>query len=126
MRDQEDAASKNISVLTKCFETTFKGCQIVLVVIPAKVCHIYGHVKQAAELKIGMLTQCVIADNFDPKPNRADSIAGNIMLKINSKLGGINHTVVNPPTTIAFKIFEEPVMIVGADVTHGVSSVQVI
>lgn len=124
LRDREDSASKNISILTNCFETTFNGCQIVLVVIPAKVCHIYGHVKQAAELKIGMLTQCVIANNFNPSPNRADSIAGNIILKINSKLGGINHTVVNPPSAIAFKIFEEPVMIVGADVTHGVSLVE--
>lgn len=93
----------------------------MLVVIPGKVCHMYGHVKHAAELKIGMLTQCITADNFNPQPNRAISIIGNIIKKINSKLGGINHTVVNPPSTIPFKIFEEPVMIVGADVTHGVS-----
>lgn len=123
LSDREDAAPRNISKLTNIFENHFKGCQIVIVVIPAKICHMYGHVKQAAELKVGLLTQCIIADNFDPQPNRADSIAGNIILKINSKLGGINHTVVNPPTTIPFKIFEEPVMIVGADVTHGVSSV---
>lgn len=122
MRDDAAHAKPNVAVLIDCFEKFFVGCQIVIVVIPAKVCHIYCHVKQAAELKIGMLTQCVTADSFNPKPNRADSIAGNIVLKINSKLGGINHTVVNPSRTIAFKIFEEPVVIIGADVTHGVSS----
>lgn len=121
LRDKEESAIQNIKTLKDTFKNTFKGCDMVLVVIPAKVCHIYGHVKQAAELDIGMLTQCVIADNFDPKPNRVDSIVGNILLKINSKMGGINHTVVNPPTAISFRIFEEPVMIVGADVTHGVS-----
>lgn len=121
IRDQEESAAENIRSLTDCFEKDFKDCEIVLVVIPAKICHVYGHVKQAAELKIGMLTQCVTQGNFNPQPNRIDSIVGNIVLKINSKLGGINHTVVNPPSTIPFQMFEEPVMIVGADVTHGVS-----
>lgn len=126
IRDQEEAATQNIKSLTDCFERNFKGCEIVLVVIPGKVCHIYGHVKQAAELEIGMLTQCITAANFNPLQNRVDSIVGNILLKINSKLGGINHTVINPQSAIPFKIFEQPVMIVGADVTHGVSLFQVI
>lgn len=47
-------------------------------------------VKQASELKIGVLTQCIKSKTIF-KMNR--STAGNILLKINSKLNGINHTL---------------------------------
>lgn len=118
--EREDAAKQNVKLLTECFERQFADCEIVLVVIPYKPCHLYCHVKQSSELHTGNLTQCVNADSFNAEPKRIKSIVENIILKVNSKMGGINHTVVNPASAIPFKLFEEPVMIVGADVTHGV------
>ncbi|KAJ9582416.1 hypothetical protein L9F63_003269, partial [Diploptera punctata] len=85
--------------------------QLVVVVIP-EVKECYAKVKQVAELQVGILTQCIKSKTmFKMNP----ATCGNILLKINSKLNGINHTLSNasrPPC------LREPVMIVGADVTH--------
>ena len=50
-----------------------------------------GVVKQISELKIlgGIVTQCIRQQTMR-KLN--DSTVGNILLKINSKLNGVNHT----------------------------------
>ena len=40
---------------------------------------------------------------------------GNICLKINSKLGGVNHVLAKPSRP---KLLSRPVMIMGADVSH--------
>lgn len=48
-----------------------------------------GTVKQVAELKVGLLTQCLKSGTVRTKMN--DATIGNILLKLNSKLNGINH-----------------------------------
>lgn len=94
----------------------FKGLKenkvkLVVVVIPTNV-DLYSIVKQAAELNVGILTQCVKAKTMF-KMNQ--SIVGNILLKVNSKLNGVNHKIAGSNLPI---IMREPTMIVGADVTH--------
>jgi eukaryotic translation initiation factor 2C len=121
LRDNKNDAKRNIKTLCDNFDYLKKqGCEVVLVVVPKKGSDIYGQVKQAAEIEVGLLTQCVALQNFAPKnPSRVESIVGNIVLKINSKLGGVNHTVIAPEKfTKSFKVFSEPVIIIGADVTH--------
>lgn len=50
---------------------------------------ISGKVKQITELNIGLLTQCLKMKTL----NRLDlSTVGNILLKINTKLNGVNHS----------------------------------
>ena len=94
-----------------------KGC-FLFVVVPQKGCQIYNHVKQAAELRVGILTQCITAKSMIPG-GRYQSVLGNILLKINSKLTRVNHVVLPPPNVDAkFTIFNYPTMIIGADVTH--------
>jgi len=91
---------------------------IVLVVIPRKGCNLYTQVKQAAELhlnKVGVLTQCVIKKNFEMANH---SVVKNILLKVNCKLGGINHVAIIPEPLNKINILETPVMIVGIDVNH--------
>lgn len=51
---------------------------------------ILAAVKQSSELTVGILTQCIKAKTMF-KMNM--STASNILLKINSKLNGINHTL---------------------------------
>jgi len=71
---------------------------------------IYNYVKQVAELTTGTLTQCVRGKNvFNPKP----ATVGNILLKVNAKLNGVNHTLAQRPECLS-----RPCMIMGADVTH--------
>nr|AIY24303.1 Argonaute 2 [Laodelphax striatellus] len=83
--------------------------EIVVVVIPDQG-EIYPMVKQTAELSVGILTQCIKSKTMY-KMNPAT--VGNILLKVNSKLNGLNHRLGGRP-----KLLARPAMIMGADVTH--------
>ncbi|XP_075233005.1 protein argonaute-2-like isoform X4 [Lycorma delicatula] len=87
------------------------GAELVVVVIPDNG-ETYGRVKQAAELVVGILTQCVKAKTIY---RLSVATVSNILLKVNSKLNGVNHTIGGPEKPMVLK---RPVMIVGADVTH--------
>nr|CAD7264340.1 unnamed protein product [Timema shepardi] len=100
--------------LTKSLEEFFnqvKGVNLVVCVIPDRG-ETYSKVKQAAELKVGVLTQCIRGRTMS-RMNPAT--VGNILLKVNSKLNGINHTL---HIDYRPQCLKRPVMIVGADVTH--------
>lgn len=71
----------------------------------------YANVKQAAELTVGCLTQCIKAKTMYKSLNSAT--IGNILLKVNAKLNGLNHCFKTRPPCLA-----RPCMIMGADVTH--------
>lgn len=99
-------------------KNTLAGCVSTydfVIVVLARFGNSYADVKQAAELEKGMLTQCIKADTVEKRAN--DSTLGNILLKLNSKLNGINQKIEKSSQT---KIFAEGnhVMLVGADVTH--------
>ncbi|XP_035206219.1 protein argonaute-4-like isoform X2 [Stegodyphus dumicola] len=72
--------------------------------------HSYEEVKYLADIKYNLVTQCM-----DDKSLRKinDQITTNVCLKINIKLGGINHIFLqNPPT------FSSSVIVFGADCVH--------
>ncbi|PNF21081.1 Protein argonaute-2 [Cryptotermes secundus] len=103
--------TKNTHQLMEFFKTVKREVQLVVVVVPDRG-DCYAKVKKVAELNVGVLTQCVKGRTMS-RLNPA--VCSNILLKINSKLNGINHTfasVSRPPCLF------RPVMIVGADVTH--------
>ncbi|XP_050538341.1 protein argonaute-2-like isoform X4 [Daktulosphaira vitifoliae] len=85
--------------------------ELIVVIIPDSPLGIYATVKQQSELQVGVLTQCIKSKTMY-KMNPAT--AGNILLKINSKLNGVNHTLAVRccPKTM------EGAIIFGADVTH--------
>lgn len=122
---KEHEGSRNVPRLRQIFQEKFiaKGCKFVLVIIPRKNTPIYSHVKQASELEFlnpgsTVLTQCVVGINVKKAHN---AIVQNILLKINAKLGGINHVVLPSPIAKNSKLFnmlECPCLIIGADVTH--------
>nr|QEI10611.1 argonaute 2 X2 [Myzus persicae] len=90
-----------------------KACdtELIVVVIPDYPPGIYASVKQKSELEVGVLTQCIKSKTMF---RMNTSTSSNILLKINSKLNGINHTLANrssPPSMDGAIIF-------GADVTH--------
>ncbi|XP_057325397.1 protein argonaute-2-like [Microplitis mediator] len=90
--------------------------KLVIVVIPKSPVDIYPKVKQTAELHIGILTQCLKDKTMSNIVKNSDrSTAGNILLKINSKLGGVNHSFVPEIKPQCLKV---PTIIFGADVTH--------
>lgn len=88
------------------------GMQLIFVIIP-EFPGVYANVKREAELNVGCLTQCIKEKTFFKSMN--DSTVGNILLKVNSKLNGLNHKLADRCRP---KCLMRPCMIMGADVTH--------
>lgn len=93
----------------------FKDIQIVFFVLAGsgKNSPLYCPLKNVAETDLGMVTQCVTDQSIVKKCNRATIV--NILQKVNAKLGGINNAIPKEVKTI---IFNRPVIVMGADVTH--------
>ncbi|XP_041452382.1 protein argonaute-2 [Drosophila obscura] len=85
-------------------------CDLVFVIIP-NFGTTYDMVKQKAELQHGILTQCI--KQFTVQRKLSPQCVLNLLLKVNSKLNGINHKLQDNPRTQL-----ENVMFLGADVTH--------
>ena len=68
-------------------------------------------------MKFGLVTQCFLKDNVFKPPTKElnKQTIGNICLKINAKLGGINHVL---STKSKPAVLKRPVMVMGADVSH--------
>ncbi|XP_069693993.1 protein argonaute-2-like isoform X2 [Periplaneta americana] len=98
--------------LEKFLKSVKNEVALVVVVVPDRG-DTYAKVKQVAELNIGVLTQCIKATTINRRVNF--STCANILLKVNSKLNGINHKL---PSNYRPPCLQGPVMIVGADVTH--------
>ncbi|KAL5250057.1 hypothetical protein ACHWQZ_G015956 [Mnemiopsis leidyi] len=94
--------------------------QYIFVILPPNTNNnIYSMVKEM-EIAHGVITQCVRLDTYQRKFK--PQTLGNILLKTNTKLGGINWELSFNMSPLANEmgkyVFGEPVMIVGADVTH--------
>lgn len=101
-----------------------QGARIVLVVL---VSPCYATVKLVAD-GMGLVTQCAKWDKVK-KPPRGYHL--NVVLKINTKLGGTCHTLASrlpgaapspsifadPPASLSW-LFDKPCMLVGIDVSH--------
>lgn len=116
LRGNDERAKQDIISYLRGVKKENKA-KLVVVVIPSypsgRGIDVYGVVKSAAELAVGVLTQCIKSLTLGPKLNR--TVAGNLLLKVNSKLNGINYTL---SASCLPSVMKEPVMIVGADVTH--------
>ncbi|XP_076181590.1 argonaute 2 [Ptiloglossa arizonensis] len=103
-----------IKTLLDYFEDKKRNSIRLVVVIIPNLDYAYSRVKQISELQItgGIVTQCLKSQTLH---KLTDATITNILLKINSKLNGVNHTfAVNyrPPCLAV------PCMLIGADVTH--------
>lgn len=87
-----------------------KGTEILFCIIPDSG-DSYARIKQAAELRCGVLTQCIKASTVYKKGTDASTVS-NILLKVNAKLNGTNHTLLSTP------VLDNKCMVIGADVTH--------
>ena len=88
------------------------GIPFLLVILPSKNITLYNRIKLLGDVRYGLHTVCVVADKFwkgDPQ------YLGNVSLKFNLKLGGINHVVDNIQK---LSIDMDKTMLVGLDVTH--------
>ena len=112
-------------------KSSFPTLQLVVVVLPGKT-PVYAEVKRVGDTLLGMATQCVQvrSSSLCHLPHRyliihylqaknvnktSPQTLSNLCLKINVKLGGVNSILV---PSIRPKVFHEPVIFLGADVTH--------
>ncbi|KOC60425.1 Protein argonaute-2 [Habropoda laboriosa] len=100
-----------VEPMFRYLKATFSSLQLVCVILPGKT-PVYAEVKRVGDTLLGMATQCVQAKNVN---KTSPQTLSNLCLKINVKLGGINSILV---PTIRPKVFDEPVIFFGADVTH--------
>ncbi|KAE8573837.1 Putative Argonaute 1 [Halyomorpha halys] len=100
-----------VEPMFRYLKSSFQALQLVVVVLPGKT-PVYAEVKRVGDTVLGMATQCVQAKNVN---KTSPQTLSNLCLKINVKLGGINSILV---PSIRPKVFNEPVIFLGADVTH--------
>lgn len=96
--------------LTDNFRKCKDVCDFIIVILSERS-NLYATVKQQAEMNVGCLTQCILSKTIG-RPNLQTTIA-NLLLKINTKLNGVNHRLSAKPSFL-----KGHVMIMGADVTH--------
>ena len=92
----------------------------LLIILPSNANELYRSIKTIADVRLGIHTVCVIGDKNDKKKFYGDYTVqynANVVLKINLKLGGINHKLANDRDALGL-IADQPTMVVGIDVTH--------
>eukprot|EP00092_Neocalanus_flemingeri_P034497 GFUD01037510.1.p1 GENE.GFUD01037510.1~~GFUD01037510.1.p1 ORF type:complete len:930 (+),score=334.94 GFUD01037510.1:83-2872(+) len=112
----EQSLERDFEKLVVEFKMAETELEMVMIVMPFKAGQVYDMVKKLGDLKFKIPTQCCLKRNiFKPGGEINLQVLSNICLKLNSKLGGINH-VLAPQSRPA--LLDRPVMIMGADVTH--------
>ncbi|XP_046490379.1 protein argonaute-2 [Neodiprion pinetum] len=106
-----DPPTRDVRGINNFFQQN-KNLKLIIVVIPDRG-SAYSKVKQAAEIHIGVLTQCIKARTVG---RLSEATTSNILLKINSKLNGVNHMIMD--NNLKPKCLMKPCIIIGADVTH--------
>merc|ERR1719244_924385 len=120
MRDMDQAMSSIeghlAKIVTKFREEKKKPLDLVLVIFPFKAGSLYDKIKQLGDMKFNISTQCCLRNNlFKGGSGLNKQVVANICMKINSKMGGINHSLSKECRP---KLLRRPVMIMGADVSH--------
>jgi len=103
--------ASNVQPMFNYLRKEFVDLQLIVVVLPGKT-PVYAEVKRMGDSVLGIATQCIKSKNVT---RTTAQMLSNLCLKINAKLGGINTILVpeNRP-----KLFREPVIFMGATVTH--------
>lgn len=99
-----------------------KGISIVLILLSKKDDYIYPGIKRITSVNLGIRTQCMLLPNALKDERKQDQYLSNVALKVNTKLGGINHRL---DANAMNWLTQKKTMMVGIDVTHpGPSSVR--
>lgn len=125
--DPTDIQNRYISIgqgingLTRFFASAQSDQRFLVVVCTERLpADIYNALKFLGDIRYGIHTSCILASKFRKRRRGEvgpldDMYFANVALKINLKLGGINHKLVRPP---ALSTDTPALMVVGYDVTH--------
>ncbi|XP_074358514.1 protein argonaute 16-like [Apium graveolens] len=108
--------SERVEKMIKQLKAKLRGPpMLILCILPQrKNSDIYGPWKKRCLVNLGIVTQCVA-----PPMKLNDQYLTNVLLKINSKLGGINSLLEIEADSCMPVINDTPTMILGMDVSHG-------
>ena len=94
---------------------------MILVILANGDKHVYNGLKHLLDVYMKVPSVCVQVAKFMKEKGQLQYF-GNVALKINMKMGGVNHRLVDPPgaapTLTWLRDPKEPTMLVGMDVTH--------
>ncbi|XP_015881205.3 protein argonaute 16 [Ziziphus jujuba] len=116
--DQQSRRGGPVARVEKMFEQIKEKLpgppEFILCVLPEKKNSIiYGPWKKKCLSDFGIVTQCISPSKIN------DQYLTNVLLKINSKLGGINSLLALEYSSHVPVIKDTPTMILGMDVSHG-------
>ncbi|KAF2744721.1 Piwi-domain-containing protein [Sporormia fimetaria CBS 119925] len=97
--------------LKKCYQAKPR---FLLVIVPGDVAPLYDAVKTVCDLEIGIHSVCSVVNKFTKETQGQSQYFGNIALKFNQKLGGINHVLQEAD----LKPLDSKTIVFGIDVTH--------
>lgn len=109
-----DSGNRNHQGLSALMDDLKRNGYRFILVVVNDFNNIYAEVKKAAELRVGILTQCIKSKTCERLNSQ---IVKNILLKLNAKLTGKNYEV----QEISYSNVNSKasgVMFIGADVTH--------
>ena len=111
MRDAEVNAGSMEEKLKQAEWQNGKKLELILFIFPFKAGFLYDKIKQLCDIKYSIVTQCRLKGTVFKNDAINKQVNGNICLKINSKLGGINHILASKSRPALLK---KPVMVMGA------------
>ncbi|KPI41777.1 Protein argonaute [Cyphellophora attinorum] len=88
--------------------------QLLVILLQDKNSHVYNRVKKSADCRYGIVSQCL---QLQQVLKGSPQYIGNVLMKVNAKLGG-STSQVKPNPNSGFKKFTGPTMFIGADVSH--------
>lgn len=112
---------QGIDGLTRFFASAQSDQRFLVVVCAERLpADTYNALKFLGDIRYGIHTSCILASKFRKRRRGEvgpldDMYFANVALKINLKLGGINHKLAQPPS---LSTDTTALMIVGYDVTH--------
>jgi eukaryotic translation initiation factor 2C len=97
-----------------------KNISFILFLLQKKEDFIYPGIKRLCAVKFGVRSQCLLLEKA-LNESKQDQYLSNVALKVNTKLGGVNHRLGGDALGW---LVQDPTILVGIDVTHpGPSSV---
>ncbi|THH27194.1 hypothetical protein EUX98_g6995 [Antrodiella citrinella] len=114
-KDREDPIRKKaIATIRTTLMTMKPKPTLVLVILADGDKHVYSGLKHLCDVYLDLPTVCVQVDKIRKEAGQVQYFA-NVALKVNMKMGGVNHTL--DQRNLAF-LKQQPTMLVGMDVTH--------
>lgn len=118
-KSQQDPTRKESIKAIRATIMTLKKPSFIMVCLSNGDKHIYSGLKHLCDVYLGVHTVCVHSAKVKKERGQMQYFA-NVALKVNMKMGGVNHQLDNNSVGMGWftKAAATPTMIVGMDVTH--------